>query len=296
MRVLGFGDNIVDRFLDRETDYPGGNAVNVAVFAHRLGAEAEYAGVFGDDELGRFLRGAIESEGVPTGHSIVRAGETGVSTLQVDDGDRVFLGWNGGGVTVREPVTLEETGLTGSTGFDLIHSSVYSRVESQLPMLHETDALVSYDVSSEPEFRTAEYLDRVAPHLDLALISCSGLDDAEARAVLEDVVRRGASIALGTRGTDGALVTDGRVTLDAPARVIDDADAFVDTMGCGDAFLAGFVVSLLGEGWSRSNAPDREALARALTAGADAAWAQCFVEGAFGRGRPVGDAVASSMW
>ena len=296
MRVLGFGDNIVDRFLDRGTDYPGGNAVNVAVFAHRLGAEAEYAGVFGSDELGRFLRGAIEAEGVSTGRSVVRDGETGVSTLQVDRGDRVFLGWNGGGVTVREPVTLAETGLTGPAGFDLVHSSVYSGVESQLPLLRATGALVSYDLSSEPEFRSAEYLDRVAPHLDLALVSCSGVPDAEARALLEEIVRRGASVALGTRGTEGALVTDGRIFLDAPARLIDDADAFVDTMGCGDAFLAGFVVSLLGDGWSRSTAPDGEAFARALAAGADAAWSQCFVEGAFGRGRPVGDAVASSMW
>ena len=38
MRVLGFGDNIVDRFLDRGLDYPGGNCVNVAVFARRLGS------------------------------------------------------------------------------------------------------------------------------------------------------------------------------------------------------------------------------------------------------------------
>lgn len=296
MRVLGFGDNIVDRFLDRGIDYPGGNAVNVAVFAHRLGADAAYAGVFGDDDLGAFLRAAIEAEGVTTEQSVVRDGETGVSTLRVDDGDRVFLGWNGGGVTVREPVTLDEGRLAYVSAFDLVHSSVYSRVEAELPRLDDADVLVSYDLSSEDEFRSAEYLDRVAPHLDLALVSCSGLADDEARALLDEIVRRGASIALGTRGTDGAVVTDGRVWRDAPARRIEDESAIVDTMGCGDAFLAGFIVSLLGAGWSRSAAPSGADLERALTAGADAAWAQCFVEGAFGRGRPVGDAVASSMW
>lgn len=296
MRVLGFGDNIVDRFLDRGIDYPGGNAVNVAVFARRLGADAAYAGVFGDDELGRFLRAAIEAERVTTEQSIVRAGETGVSTLQVDDGDRVFLGWNGGGVTVREPITLDEGRLAYASTFDVVHSSVYSRVEPELPQLARGDALVSYDLSSEDEFRSAAYLDRVAPHLDLALVSCSGLDDAAARAVLDDVVRRGASIALGTRGTDGAIVTDGRVWRDAPARRIDDESTIVDTMGCGDAFLAGFMVSLLAGGWSRESPPSGDELERALAGGADAAWAQCFVEGAFGRGRPVGDQVATSMW
>lgn len=296
MRVLGFGDNIVDRFLDRGTDYPGGNAVNVAVFAHRLGADAAYLGVFGDDELGAFLRATIEAEGLSTEQSIVRAGETGVSTLKVDDGDRVFLGWNGGGVTVREPITLDEGRLAYASAFDVLHSSVYSRVEPELPRLDGADVLVSYDLSSEEEFRSPGYLDRVAPHLDLALVSCSGLDDGAARELLAEIVRRGASIALGTRGTDGAIVTDGRVWRDAPARRIDDESAIVDTMGCGDAFVAGFIVSLLGDGWSRAAPPSGDALERALGAGTDAAWAQCFVEGAFGRGRPVGDPVAGSMW
>ncbi len=296
MRILGFGDNIVDRFLDRGIDYPGGNAVNVAVFAHRLGATAEYAGVFGDDELGVFVRSAIEAEGVSTERSIVREGETGVTTLRVDDGDRVFVGWNGGGVTVREPVTLEEIDLPWPADFDLVHSSVYSRVESELSQLHSTGVLVSYDLSSEPEFRTARYLDSVAPHIDLALVSCSGLDDDEAQSLLTDIVKRGTSIVLGTRGTQGALVTDGQVHLSAPSRTIDDAAEFIDTMGCGDAFLSGFVVSLLRDGWTRATPPDGEAFARALSSGTDAAWAQCFVEGAFGRGRPIGDPAPSSMW
>lgn len=296
MRVLGFGDNIVDRFLDRGIDYPGGNAVNVAVFARRLGADAAYVGVFGDDDLGAFLREAVHAEGIAIDRSVVRAGETGVSSLHVREGDRVFLGWNGGGVTVREPIDLEDGRLEYAAGFDLVHSSVYSRVESELKRLAGLDVLVSYDFSSEDEFRTGEYLDAVAPHLDLALVSCSGLDDCEARALLADIVRRGASLALGTRGTDGALVTDGRFWRSAPAHRIEDESAIVDTMGCGDAFVAGFIVSLLGEGWRKAAGPTAGQLERALAAGAQSAWAQCFVEGAFGRGRPVGDAVASSMW
>ena len=96
MRVLGFGDNIVDRFLDRGLDYPGGNCVNVAVFARRLGADAGYLGVFGDDDAGAYLRASIAAEGVDVSRSRVRTGESGISTLRVEDGERTFLGWNGG--------------------------------------------------------------------------------------------------------------------------------------------------------------------------------------------------------
>jgi fructoselysine 6-kinase len=297
MRILGFGDNIVDRFLDRGLDYPGGNCVNVAVFAHRLGAEAGYLGVFGDDPAGERLREAIAAEGVDLSRSVVRSGESGVSTLRVERGERTFLGWNGGGVTVRSPLELDASLLAYAGGFDLVHSSVYSRSEPELPKLAGTDALVSFDLSSEDDFRTPAYLDRVCPHADLVLLSCSHLDDAQTRALLSEAVAGGASVALATRGTDGAVVTDGDVIVAAPARLVEDPGAIVDTMGCGDAFLAGFIVSLLGAGWRRGSArPSRAALAAALQAGAASAYDQCFVEGAFGRAHPSGEPVASSMW
>lgn len=296
MRVLGFGDNIVDRFLDRAVEYPGGNAVNVAVYAHRLGAHAEYLGVFGDDERGTFLRSSVEDAGVPTPRSVIRRGESGVSSLRVVDGDRVFVGWNGGGVTVREPIDLDDGREEYAAGFDLVHSSVYSRTESQLPRLRKHDVLVSYDLSSEDEFREPGYLDTIAPYADLVLFSCAGLDEDAAFALLDQAISRGAGLALGTRGTDGALVADGRVRCSAPARLISEGGGLVDTMGCGDAFLAGFLVALHGEGWRRDSIPHADALQRALEAGADAAHQQCFVEGAFERGRPSGDPVAANMW
>lgn len=296
MRVLGFGDNIVDRFLDRGLDYPGGNCVNVAVFARRLGAASGYLGVFGDDDAGTFLRTAIAAEGVDVSRSEVRVGESGVSTLRVEEGDRTFLGWNGGGVTVRSPLELDPGLLDYVSGFDLVHSSVYSRSEPELPKLAGGRTLVSFDLSSEDEFRRPDYLERICPSADLVLLSCSHLGAGRTRALLAEVIAHGASVALATRGTDGAIVTDGTVTVEASAHLVEDASSIVDTMGCGDAFLAGFIVSLLRAGWTRSRRPDRTALAAALEAGGDAAYAQCFVEGAFGRGRPSGEAVAATMW
>lgn len=282
MRVLGFGDNIVDRFVDRGIDYPGGNSVNVAVYARRLGVASAYLGVFGDDELGGFLRSAIAAEGVAVDRCVVRSGESGVSHLKVDDGDRVFLGWNGGGVTVREPLTLDDDLLGYVGGFDLVHSSVYSRSEDELPKLAGLGPLVSFDLSSEDEHRDPGYLDRVCPHADLVLLSCSHLDEAATAALLAEAVRRGARLALGTRGVHGAMASDGRHTLSAPA---DLTREIVDTMGCGDAFVTGFAVSLLRDGWSAQAPAAPAAIERALAAGAAAARAQCQVEGAFGHGR-----------
>lgn len=287
MRMLGFGDNIIDRFLDRGIDYPGGNAVNVAVYARRHGAHAEYLGAFGDDEAGDFLRASIEDAGVDTSRSVTRRGESGVSSLRVIDGDRTFLDWNGGGVTVREPIDLDDGREEYAATFDVIHSSVYSGVEAQLPRLRGHDVLVSFDLSSEADHRSPAYLRRVAPYADLVLLSCAGMSEEDSFELLERAVRHGAGLALGTRGVDGALVADGRSRSSAPARLTDGAAPIVDTMGCGDAFVAGFLVSLYGSGWRRDRRADAVALREALGAGADAAYEQCFVEGAFGRGRPT---------
>ncbi|MEW2298262.1 PfkB family carbohydrate kinase [Streptomyces sp. NPDC006743] len=266
--------------------YPGGNCVNVAVYTRRLGLDAAYLGVFGDDGLGTALRTAVAAQGVAVDHSVVRPGATSVSTLHVRDGDRVFLGYDPGGTDVRRALPLTPALLAYAASFTLVHSSVYSGTEAVLPRLATAGPLISFDFSDEDEYRTPAYLDRVCPHVDLALLSCSHLDEAATRALLAEAVRRGAGMALATRGLDGAIAYDGRTTAAAPARVADPA-AMSDTMGCGDAFLAGFAVSLLREGWSRRAAPAPEALERALDQGARAAYHQCFVEAAFGSGWPT---------
>ncbi|MFJ2263667.1 PfkB family carbohydrate kinase [Streptomyces sp. NPDC087844] len=284
MNVLGFGDNTVDRFVDRGTDYPGGNCVNVAVYARRLGLDAAYLGVFGDDDLGTFVRTSVAAQGVAVDRSTVRPGRTSVSTLHVRDGDRLFLGYDDG--TVREQPALDD-GLTAyAASFALVHSSVYSRTEAELPGLAAAGPLVSFDFSDEEEYRTPAYLDRVCPHVDLALLSCSHLDETATRALLAEAVRRGAGMALATRGLAGAIAYDGGVMATAPSHPADPA-SMSDTMGCGDAFLAGFAVSLLRDGWSRQLPPTRAALDGALRHGAQAAYDQCFVEAAFGCGRPT---------
>lgn len=44
MKIIGIGDNVIDRYLNLHRIYPGGNAVNVAVHMARQGAQASYLG------------------------------------------------------------------------------------------------------------------------------------------------------------------------------------------------------------------------------------------------------------
>ncbi|WP_246036323.1 PfkB family carbohydrate kinase [Sinomonas susongensis] len=286
VRVLGFGDNIVDRVIDRGIEYPGGNAVNVAVFARQLGAEAAYLGVFGDDEHGQFVRDAIEDCGVDTSRSSVRPGPNGITEIETVDGERRFLGWNQGGVTTSNPIRLSDADVGYAGSFSLIHSSAYSATVSELPKLASTDSLRSYDFSSEPEYRTHEYLGQVGPWIDIALVSCGDLTRGEVWAELRRVGAYGPSIVVGTQGGEGAILFDGNAFYYSGAAPV--TGAFVDTVGCGDAYLSALMVELLKSGWRRNTKLSPLALHRSMRTAAVFAARQCTVEGAFGHGRPIG--------
>ena len=284
MRVLGFGDNFIDKFVDRRTYYPGGNAVNVAVFARELGAQAGYLGVFGNDELAAHLKTTLTELGVTIDHSVVKDGETGWAEVEVVDGDRVFRAWNEGGVTVAEPYVIDDDTLQwASDNFDVVHSGAYAGVAGELLKLSGKGPLLSYDFSEEDEFRTDAELAKLCPHLDLALFSGAEGDRAALSDALARAVVHGAGMALGTLGVEGSILWDGKRLVDQVAS--DPGGAVVDSMGCGDSCVAAFVVSLLSAGWSRDHRPTNEELDAALAAASSFAAKQTRTKGAFEYGR-----------
>ena len=42
IKVLGLGDNVVDKYMHIRTMYPGGNALNIAATAQIMGEQAAY--------------------------------------------------------------------------------------------------------------------------------------------------------------------------------------------------------------------------------------------------------------
>ena len=64
VNALGFGDNVVDRYEHIHTMYPGGNAVNFAVYAKKCGAaRSAYMGIFGNDAAAEHVIASLEDEG-----------------------------------------------------------------------------------------------------------------------------------------------------------------------------------------------------------------------------------------
>lgn len=123
VRLLGIGDNTVDIYLTEEMQYPGGNAVNVAVHARRNGAEASYLGCLGQDILGDLVFESLASEGVDVSRVRRIKGPNPWSRIRHQNGDRIFIGSNPG---VRDRYDLTADDLAFIITHDLVHTTVHS--------------------------------------------------------------------------------------------------------------------------------------------------------------------------
>ncbi len=266
-RILGLGDNTIDTYVSAGLQFPGGNAVNVAALARRLGAEASYLGCWGDDEGGAILRTALAAEGVDLSRvREIAGGETARARIAHENGDRRFVGSRPG---VRAHYALGPADLEYVAAHDLTHTSCNADLDAKIADIADAARLLSYDYSEKwTEERLARTLDRV----DIAFFSAPGRDDAACHALLERAIARGAAIAVATRGAAGAI---GRAGAETRAQAVKPARV-VDTLGAGDGFIAGFLVAHL-RGAS---------FADALGAGAAFAAEVCGWQGGFGHARP----------
>lgn len=239
IKVLGIGDNVCDKYLHTKTIYPGGNALNVAVFAGMMGAEAAYLGTFGDDEVGEHVYTVVKGLGLDLSHCRMEHGANGCARVRLIDGDRVFLEGNHGGISRERPPVLTGLDERYISGYDLVHTSIHSFMEAELPAMDRAGRFVSMDFSNRYD---EAYLKRCCPYIDCGEISCGDMEEDEIKETMERMVDFGCRhMVIATRGSKGAMVlVDGNFYEQSPCLV-----KARDTMGAGDSFIACFLVHYL---------------------------------------------------
>lgn len=279
VKLLGFGDNVVDKYEHITTMFPGGNAVNFAVYGKMAGAEkTAYMGIFGNDEAAEHVIESLAEEGVETIKCYQMIGENGAARVTLVDGDRVFLGSNEGGVRGEARFVLDRFDLEYIRQFDVVHSGNYCFTERELYKIKEAGIPVSFDFSDDS---TEEYYDEVAPFVDFAFFSAPDSDDdEEVKVRLAEVVAKGPQFASATRGERGCIAYDGERYYTQPAKPVAKME---DTMGAGDSFLAAFIVKFFSE--IKSGADRQSAICKGLDYAADFASQICGIEGAWGHGK-----------
>lgn len=283
MKVIGYGDNVVDRYLNQNVRYPGGNCINFAAYARRMGIEAAYLGYWGEDEEAQMIRDAMEDMNVGISHCRIQEGTvTERCDVNLIDGERVFQA-DDERENLHEALPLGESELLYLNKFDLIHCSCYAEEEEELVKFKGVSGLVTFDFAVEDEFRTEEYLDTVCPYIDFALFSCEHMADQEIRGLLKKVSVKGVSYVLATMGTKGQLLFDGENFYEGTVHL----KKAVDTMGAGDSYFTSFLMCLLKSGWKKGMKVDEKAIREAFEYAAEFSAENCLIKGAFGYGQPI---------
>ncbi len=284
MKLIGIGDNVVDRYINKNRMFPGGNAVNFAVFSSQCGEESAYLGIIADDREGRLVRDSLLQLGVDVSMSPLVSGcVTERCDVRLVEGDRVFAGVSYGGNGVHRPLKLTEDHLDYLRGFDVIHCGCYAYMEDEMCKLADQKAFRTFDFSCEPEYRTKEYLDKVCPYIDMALFSAEEMTEEEREVLAAEVRSYDIKYVLVTNGKKGQVLYDGDSKHQGVVKLLEP----VDTMGAGDSFFASFVVSIMRNGLLETGELSREALDRAFDYAADFSARNCLVEGAYGFGATI---------
>lgn len=287
MRVIGIGDNVCDKYEHLGMMFPGGQALNFAVYAGMLGAQAAYMGVFGRDPVADHVIRTLDEREVDRSRCRQYDGENGYARVTLVDGDRVFLGSNKGGVVNEHPILLTGEDLEYIKEFQLVHATNNGHFDSQLPAVKNAGVPVSYDFSNR--WDQDELVERVAPYITYAFLSCGGAPRSQAEAICRKISSYGCELVTATRGSKGALVFDGKDFREQPPKLVEA----VDTLGAGDSFAAAFLLSWTESRgkWGQLLYDDREVyereLKKAMEAGAEFASRTCMKRGAFGHGVPM---------
>jgi ribokinase len=232
---------------------PGGAGANVAAWLAEAGAPVMLIARAGDDEAGRGAVAGLRGHGVDvSGVALDPDRATGTCVVLVaPDGERSMLPDAG----ANAALTAADLPAGAFAAGAHLHLAGYTLLRDGPPREAALEALrraraagmtISLDPSSAAplgRFGAARFLD-LAGHPDLLLPNAdeaAALTGEAGAAAAARALTAAAREVVVTLGAAGALWTDGRVTLEAPAQ----AAAAADTTGAGDAFAAGFLAAWL---------------------------------------------------
>lgn len=261
MKFATVGDNCIDAYESLGKYYAGGNPVNVGVYMKRLGQEASYTGVVGDDTYGAFVKKALMEKGIDISHVKTLHGDTAVSKIEIVNGDRVFTDYIEG-VLVDFKLTKEDIDFLCS--HDLVITGIWGMIEDDLSKIKEKGVPIAFDFSDQQHHLIVE---KAIGSVTYAFFSDDRGDTPKLRAYMKEMQNKGPKLVVVTMGEQGSICYDGKEfhTFDIlPCEV-------VDTMGAGDSYIAGFLLAIM-NGNSIEECMKKGAQNSCVTLGYQGAW------------------------
>jgi len=234
-KMVAIGDNCIDFYVKTKEAFPGGNPVNVAVYTKRLGHDASYIGAAGDDENGQMLKEALARKGIDISHLHVHKGQTAVTEVFIENGNRVFGDYHEG-VMEHFELTDEDKQFAGT--HDIIVSGIWGKIEHEIKGLRAYGKPIAFDFADHFEH---PIVTEALPYVDYAFFASEATGEDDLKETMKQLHACGPKVVVVTRGEKGSIAYDGAMFYHygiMPCEV-------VDTMGAGDSYIAGFLIKML---------------------------------------------------
>jgi sugar/nucleoside kinase (ribokinase family) len=246
IKAVGIGDYVIDRYYHYGLMFPGGNALNFAVYSKQLGCDSAFVGVLADDKFADVVTRAIDERGIDRSRCVRAHGDTWLCSTRLENGERTISDDNDGGVVKNQPLKVDEDLLAYVRGFDIVHANINGSIDDEIGKLKTVGVPIIYDYSDLWESE-ADLL-KMCPHIDFAFFSGKKLPQNELKRLLTRLVENGCELAICTIGKQGSIAYDGNKYYTKKPYNLEGA--VVDTLGAGDSFLTGFIISYI-EGCKR---------------------------------------------
>jgi fructokinase len=240
---------------------PGGAPANVAVATSRLGTKSAFIGKVGEDIFGHYLEEILIGEGVVTqGMRYDQQARTSLVFIAIPDAHSAeFMFYrNPGADMLLEPEELDKHLLQETKAFhfgslSLIEEPSRSATFEAINIAADAGALISFDVNYRPTLWKSpeEAIERVMatiPLVNLLKINEIELsllgDEEDVDSATKTFLEMGPDLCVVTIGAEGSYYRTTSEGEFVPGFSVDT----VDSVGCGDAFIAGILSQLVRDG------------------------------------------------
>lgn len=243
--------DIVESTDGTRTSFVGGSPANVAVGLARLGQSVELLTSIGDDAHGDWIVDHLEGADVSVVDGSRHHGPSSTALAVLDEhgvADYTFnISWDlGTELATHEPLAVH----TGSIACVLEPGA--TRVREELDRLAPR-ATITFDPNIRPDLmgerdNAREHVEHIVRLSDIVKVSVEDLDwlypGRRAHDIATEWLTEGPAIVFVTRGAEGSFGQSAQSLAEFHAAKV----AVVDTVGAGDAFMAGIIDAVAREG------------------------------------------------
>lgn len=239
---------------DRVELHIGGCATNTGIVLSRLGVNVSISGKVGDDNLGRFVVNKLKEEKrMDVSHIKISKKKTTSGTIVLihSDGERSFIH----SIGANSDLHLEDIDFEYMKTFPLIHIAGAllmhgfdgKPLAETLKRAKKMGLITSLDTAWDATGRWLELIEDALSYTDYFLPSIEEARMITNKKTPEDIAKflmdKGVKNVCLKMGGDGSYICNEKESFRFPALDFN----VVDTTGCGDAYVAGFITGLVRE-------------------------------------------------